>query len=61
MPMKLIPKNHPLLEYQSIRIKNDSLIYNTAKAIDNPRTIRKKTEQPVTTEKNTRAYDKIST
>ena len=57
MPMILIPKNHPLLEYQSIRIKNDSLIYNTAKAIENPRTIHDTSQQ----KKNAQAYDKIST
>ena len=27
MPTKLIPKNHPLLEYENNRTKNDSPIY----------------------------------
>ena len=39
MPTKLRPKNHPLLEYQNIRIENDPFIYAKVKAIEYPRTI----------------------
>ena len=39
LPTKLISKNHPLLEYWNIRMKNDPPIYAMAKAIEYPRTI----------------------